>query len=101
MGNTAEKLWNDKRTQSVIPTWFHLVLAFVLGIENDKIPSSTVWANLGSCGSGSGHGGDHYGKNDNSWPPPALMALGAFTVVAFVVHPDGLTWVMLSQIRLV
>ena len=72
----------------MIPTWFHLLLAFVLGIENEKIPSSTVLANLGSCN-----------EKDTSWPPPALVALGIFTVVAFVVHPDGLTWIVLGQIR--
>lgn len=90
IGRTAEKLWNDRRTQAIIPTWFHLLLAFVLGIENDKIPSSAVLANLGSCN-----------EKDTSWPPPTLVALGIFTVAAFVVHPDGLTWIVLGQIRCV
>lgn len=94
IGNVAEKVWNDKRTQKLIPTWFHLILAIVLGVENEDIPSSLTLANLGS-GGGSGGGG---GEKDG-WPPPSLVALGIFTVLAFVVHPDGLTWIMLGQIR--
>jgi hypothetical protein len=33
------------------------------------------------------------------WPPPALVALAALTILALVVHPDGLTWIMLRKIR--
>jgi len=36
-----------------------------------------------------------------SWPPPALVALAILTVVALVVHPDGMTWIMLRTIRYV
>jgi hypothetical protein len=87
VGHTAERLWNDRRTQAMIPTWFHLALAFLLGIENENIPSSAALANLGS------------NNEKDTWPPPALVALGIFTFAAFVVHPDGLTWIMLGQIR--
>ena len=91
VGHTAERVWNDKRTQKMIPTWFHLILAIVLGVENENIPSSLTLANLG--------GSSHHEKD--SWPPPSLVALGIFTVFVFVVHPDGLTWIMLGQIRCV
>jgi len=37
--------------------------------------------------------------DSNAWPPPALTALGVLTFVAFVVHPDGLTWFMLGKLR--
>ncbi|CAB9507560.1 expressed unknown protein [Seminavis robusta] len=37
--------------------------------------------------------------NDGSWPPPGLVALAILTVVALVVHPDGMTWIMLRKIR--
>eukprot|EP00551_Chaetoceros_affinis_P007860 CAMPEP_0203673474 /NCGR_PEP_ID=MMETSP0090-20130426/12668_1 /ASSEMBLY_ACC=CAM_ASM_001088 /TAXON_ID=426623 /ORGANISM="Chaetoceros affinis, Strain CCMP159" /LENGTH=942 /DNA_ID=CAMNT_0050539147 /DNA_START=400 /DNA_END=3228 /DNA_ORIENTATION=+ len=87
VGNTAEKLWNDKRTQAMIPTWFHLVLAFLLGIENENVPSSAALANLGS------------NNEKDTWPPPALVILGIFTISAFVVHPDGLTWIMVAHIK--
>lgn len=31
--------------------------------------------------------------------PPALVALAILTMIALVVHPEGLTWVLLSNIR--
>jgi hypothetical protein len=39
-------------------------------------------------------------KHD-AWPPPALTALAILTVFCFVVHPDGLTWIMLGKLRYV
>jgi hypothetical protein len=39
------------------------------------------------------------GTNPHAWPPAALALLAMLTVVAFVVHPDGFTWVMLSGTR--
>lgn len=36
---------------------------------------------------------------NGSWPPPALVALAVLTILALVVHPDGLTWIMLRKIR--
>ena len=51
--------------------------------------------------SGSGGGGlpsRTKGLNpDKVWPPPALTLLTLITVVAFVVHPDGLTWIMVGK----
>ncbi len=42
------------------------------------------------------------GKLDpHAWPPPAFTALALLTVFALVVHPDGLTWVLLGKVRYV
>eukprot|EP00546_Thalassionema_frauenfeldii_P008907 CAMPEP_0178911884 /NCGR_PEP_ID=MMETSP0786-20121207/9947_1 /TAXON_ID=186022 /ORGANISM="Thalassionema frauenfeldii, Strain CCMP 1798" /LENGTH=654 /DNA_ID=CAMNT_0020584389 /DNA_START=355 /DNA_END=2319 /DNA_ORIENTATION=- len=35
----------------------------------------------------------------HAWPPPAFTALAILTLLAFVVHPDGLTWFMLGKLR--
>jgi len=35
----------------------------------------------------------------HAWPPPALTTLAILTIMAFVVHPDGPTWIMLGKIR--
>jgi hypothetical protein len=35
------------------------------------------------------------------WPPPTLLGLGALTIVALIVHPDGYTWIFLRKIRFV
>lgn len=32
-------------------------------------------------------------------PPPALIVLALLTVATMVVHPDGLTWVLLGKIK--
>lgn len=37
----------------------------------------------------------------HAWPPPAFTVLALLTFVAFVVHPDGLTWLMLGKLRYV
>jgi hypothetical protein len=34
-------------------------------------------------------------------PPPAFIVLALFTVVAFVIHPDGFTWIFLRKSRCV
>jgi len=42
------------------------------------------------------------GKIDpHAWPPPAFTALALLTIFALVVHPDGLTWIMLGKLRYV
>ena len=46
-----------------------------------------------------GSGGQNHRGGAETWPPPALMVLAVFTVVAFIVHPDGLTWIMLGKMR--
>ena len=43
--------------------------------------------------------GPHSKPDPKSWPPPALSALAFFTVVTFVVHPDGFTWVMVGKVK--
>lgn len=35
----------------------------------------------------------------HAWPPPAFTVLAILTLLAFVVHPDGLTWFMLGKLR--
>jgi hypothetical protein len=37
----------------------------------------------------------------HAWPPPAFTALALFTIFTLVVHPDGLTWILLGKIRYV
>jgi hypothetical protein len=40
------------------------------------------------------------GKIDpHAWPPPAFTALALLTIFTLVVHPDGLTWIMLGKLR--
>lgn len=65
----------------MIPGWVHICLAILLG-------TNETGGNHGSVGAGS-----------NYDFPPALTALAVFTVVAFVVHPDGPTWIMLGRLR--
>ena len=91
MGKKAEILWNDQRFQKLIPGWTHLLLGVLLGVED---PTSHV--------TGSSHGASVLiGGEKNTWPPPALVGLAIFTIVAFVVHPDGLTWILIGRLRLV
>mmetsp|Transcript_40374 Transcript_40374/g.121655 ORF Transcript_40374/g.121655 Transcript_40374/m.121655 type:complete len:975 (-) Transcript_40374:246-3170(-) len=52
----------------------------------------------GTGGALGGSEGRHH-RGGETWPPPALTALAVITVVAFVVHPDGLTWIVLGKIR--
>jgi len=35
----------------------------------------------------------------HAWPPPAFTALALLTIFALVVHPDGLTWILLGKLR--
>jgi len=74
-----ENTWNDKKVQAMIPGWIHLCLAILLGTGD------------GSHGS--------IGGTNNSNFPPALTAFAIFTALVFVVHPDGLTWIMLGRLR--
>jgi hypothetical protein len=34
-----------------------------------------------------------------AWPPPALVCLALLTVFALIVHPDGMTWILLRKLR--
>lgn len=40
-------------------------------------------------------------KQIQAWPPPALVVLAILTIAALVVHPDGMTWIVLRKIRYV
>jgi hypothetical protein len=37
----------------------------------------------------------------HAWPPPALIALALLSILTLVVHPDGLTWIVLGKLRYV
>ena len=80
LGNHFEKVLHDKRTQKYIPRWLHILL----GLNN----------NLSSAG-----GTSSGAVEKDTWPPPAFLGLALFTLGAFVVHPDGLTWIMLGSLR--
>lgn len=40
-------------------------------------------------------------KDPNAWPPPTLKLLAILTIITFIVHPDGMTWIMLGKLRYV
>jgi len=123
-----ERLWKDKRVQAFIPTWVHFCLTLILGVQTDPLHTSSSSSssnnshsgaismgmsggilNVGGGALGSGNSGYNVysgssgsgsgGGNNGVWPPPALMGLAIFTVLAFVVHPDGPTWIMLGKMR--
>lgn len=45
--------------------------------------------------------GNPHSKDPHAWPPPTLRVLAILTVLAFIVHPDGMTWIMLGKLRYV
>lgn len=53
--------------------------------------TSTSMVLLGTCGSGR--------IDPHAWPPPAFTALALLTIFALVIHPDGLTWILLAKLR--
>jgi hypothetical protein len=77
-----KKWWKDEKVQAYIPMWIHLGLKVVFGINSEKNTLS-----LGNQ------------VNSSTGVSPPFMALGIFTLVVFLVHPDGLTWIMLGQLR--
>lgn len=52
-----------------------------------------------------GHGlsnnssGSQHKQVNGAWPPPALVALAILTMLALIVHPDGMTWIVLRKLR--
>jgi len=78
----------------------HLLLNYVAPLDLQKHSSMTDswwdavtrWLHLALAGSSAN-------KHTDAWPPPALTALAMLTVFCFVVHPDGLTWIMLGKVR--
>jgi hypothetical protein len=87
MGNVSE--WISEK----LPPWLEVIL----------FPSSAAAATgSGSFGPVSTILGAGSGKLDpHAWPPPAFTALALLTVFALVVHPDGLTWILLGKLRYV
>jgi hypothetical protein len=43
-------------------------------------------------------GGSRSKHPDQVWPPPALTLLTLVTVMAFIIHPDGLTWIVIGKV---
>lgn len=40
-------------------------------------------------------------SDPRAWPPPAFTALALLTIVTLVIHPDGLTWILVGKLRCV
>ena len=89
--NKIRKCWYSNLVQRNIPTWVHTVVTLMFIDAMDADPRD-----------GSGGGGNSSSSSSkDTWPPPALVGLAAFTLLAFVVHPDGLTWMIFGQLRYV
>ena len=67
----------SKWMAETIPSWLEVIL-FQNASHNNTLKASS---------------------SDHAWPPPALKALALLTIVALVVHPEGLTWVLLGKLR--
>lgn len=88
--------WISERLH--LPPWLQVLL-----FQSSSAISTTCTGNssssasstiLGAC-AGSGKLDPH------AWPPPAFTALALFTIFALVVHPDGITWIVLGKFRFV
>jgi len=86
--------WISERLH--LPPWLQVLL-----FQSSSAISTTCTGNssssasstiLGAC-AGSGKLDPH------AWPPPAFTALALFTIFALVVHPDGITWIVLGKFR--
>lgn len=78
--------WMSER----LPPWLEVILFQYATIKGSS--TGTVSTILGTGG----------GKVDpHAWPPPAFTALALLTIFALVVHPDGLTWILLGKLRYV
>jgi hypothetical protein len=73
----------------VVPSWMQ-----VLWLPN-SVTATTLSATLGAA--------KHPAStiDPHAWPPPAFTALALLTIFTLVVHPDGLTWIMLGKLRYV
>jgi hypothetical protein len=74
-----------------LPPWLEVILfqSTAASTGSSTGPVSTM------LGAGSGKIDPH------AWPPPAFTALALLTIFALVVHPDGLTWILLGKLRYV
>ena len=81
--NNNNHLTLDSQNHEGVRKYFYLMQSLWLGsVSTAPNPSSSPHKQL-----------------NGAWPPPALVALAALTILALVVHPDGLTWIMLRKIR--
>lgn len=75
---------------------FGQCLQFLLGCMS---PSPTTWDTLAPWLE---HVlGNPNIKHPHAWPPPTLSLLVILTIVTFIVHPDGMTWIVLGKLRCV
>jgi hypothetical protein len=77
-----------------IPTarhYFFLLQSLLLGQKTGPLLQSPLAASSNHL--------HHKQQAHGAWPPPGLVALAMLTIVALVVHPDGMTWIMLRKIR--
>jgi hypothetical protein len=45
--------------------------------------------------------GNPNAKGDHAWPPPTLRVLAILTILAFILNPDGMTWILIGKLRYV
>jgi len=81
----------SERISEKLHRW--LDIAFFQSSANGNIKGTNVGNVSAMLGAGSGKIDPH------AWPPPAFTALALLTIFALVVHPDGLTWIMLGRLR--
>jgi hypothetical protein len=85
------------------PNWMHGYVeqwTAMLSRLADAASSSAGPASTVASGAAAGNLLFPHGNADpQAWPQQFLTALGVLTVFALVVHPDGLTWVVLGNIR--
>jgi len=74
-----------------LPPWLEVILL------QSSLTSTITGSGTGSVSTILSAGS---GKIDpHAWPPPAFTALAMLTIFALVVHPDGLTWIVLGKLR--
>ena len=97
---SSNRASNDNSISSTISDWAQQYLALVYDLvlgsgDGSGSSISSHYLYHSSSSSSSSH------KQIKSWPPPALVVLAILTIVALVVHPDGMTWIVLRKIRCV
>lgn len=78
------------------PSWLQLLLH-----QTQAVVPRTMIGPLASSSSASKYHHATTGGDPHAWPPPAFTALALLTIFTLVIHPDGLTWVMLGKMRYV
>jgi hypothetical protein len=76
---------------------FYLLQSILFGQK--KTASLLLMSPLLSPSSSPPHYLHHKQQVSRSWPPPGLVVLAILTIVALIVHPDGMTWIVLRKIR--